>query len=90
MQVIADFFVHSTADMEEKLNAAVKAAQTGNHAQPRCGLLVMRHDFHHFSVALSPKVPFGSIIENDFAARPHVSIANERENNEFINGLLGR
>lgn len=69
-QVIADFYVETRTEMDEKLNAAVRAAQINAGYDRRCGLLVMRHDFGHFSVAFSPDVPFGSIIENDSVRRP--------------------
>lgn len=67
-QVIAEFYVKTRTEMDEKLNAAVRdAAQIEAGFDRRCGLLVVRHDFDHFSVSISPDVPFGSILESDSA-----------------------
>src|SRR5688572_12959918 len=70
MLVIADFRVKERAEMDGKLNTAVEAAQREADADRTCGLLVTRHSFDHFSVALSPDVPFRIIRENDASRRP--------------------
>ena len=69
MQVIADFKVDHKAELYEKLEAVVAAAHADAFADRRRGVLVTRHDFRHFTVALSPKVPFGIIREEDHAGR---------------------
>lgn len=69
-QVIADFKVKQKAELHEKLDAAVAAAQTDALVDGRHGVLVTRHDFDRFSVALSPDVPFGLILEDDQVRRP--------------------
>ncbi|MFJ5695127.1 hypothetical protein ACIP9X_14935 [Arthrobacter sp. NPDC093125] len=67
-QIVADFRVEGRTEMEEKLNAAVGAARQ-QASECKRGVLVTRHDFHHFSVSLTPQVPFGFIRENDRACR---------------------
>lgn len=69
MFVVADFFVEYKAEMDEKLHAAVSAACSDASADRTRGVLITRHDFCHFSVALSPEVPFGLIHEQDLARR---------------------
>lgn len=68
-QIISDFRVKDRAELEEKLDAAVAAAHGNAMADGTCGVLVTRHDFARFSVALSPDVPFGIVQENDQARR---------------------
>jgi hypothetical protein len=69
MQVIADIKVQDKGELYEKLDAAVAAAHTNALTNRRSGVLVTRHDFDHFSVSLSPNVPFGITQENDQARR---------------------
>ncbi|MDR7083379.1 hypothetical protein J2X01_002673 [Arthrobacter ginsengisoli] len=69
MHVISDFRVKDKAELHEKLDAAVTAAQSDALADGAGGVLVTRHDFSHFSVTLSPDVPFGLIHEDDQASR---------------------
>lgn len=70
MHIIAEFRVENTSERDEKLGAAVASAQRELCPdRTRGGLLVTRHDFGHFSVALSADVPLGSIVEKDFASR---------------------
>jgi hypothetical protein len=67
MQVIADFRVQQKTELHEKLNAAVAVAHSKALADRIHGVLVTRYDFDHFSVALSPDVPFGLTHELDHA-----------------------
>jgi hypothetical protein len=69
MQIIADFRVEHKAELYEKINAAVASAFSDGLAERTHGVLVTRHDFGHFSVALSPHVPFGLIHEQDQVRR---------------------
>jgi hypothetical protein len=69
MHVISDFRVKDKAELYEKLDAAVAAALGDALTGGMHGVLVTRHDFCHFSVALSPNVPFGLIREDDQASR---------------------
>ncbi|MDR6417703.1 hypothetical protein [Pseudarthrobacter sulfonivorans] len=69
-QVIADFRVEGTNELEEKLESAVGTAR--DQALMGChnrGVLVTRHDFDHYSVSLSPQIPFGLTREQDNASR---------------------
>lgn len=67
-QVVADFRVAGRTEMEEKLSAAVGAARK-QAADCKRGVLGSQHDFDHFSVSLTPQVPFGFIREHDHACR---------------------
>lgn len=67
--VIAEFKVEQKVELYEKLDAAVAVAQTNALADGRLGVLVTRHDFGHFSVALSSNVPFGLVHEDDQVCR---------------------
>jgi hypothetical protein len=69
MQIIADFRVEKKAELYEKINAAVATAFIAGFVDRTHGVLVTRHDFDHFSVALSPYVPYGLIHEQDQAHR---------------------
>lgn len=69
MRVVAEFHVKDKADMDENLDAAVMAAISHSLTDGTCGVVVTRHDFGHFSVALSPDVPFGLVHEQDLAHR---------------------
>jgi hypothetical protein len=66
---IADFHVQSKNERDDKLNAAIAAARKISPGNGNRGILVTRHNFSHFSVALSPDVPFGLIVEHDNARR---------------------
>ena len=68
-QIIADFKVEQKAELYEKLDAAVGAAQRDALADGARGVLVTRHNFDHFSIALSPDVPFGLVYEDDQVPR---------------------
>ncbi|MFF1880671.1 hypothetical protein ACFVVC_04285 [Pseudarthrobacter sp. NPDC058196] len=64
---MAEIRVEYKAEVDEKLDAAVAAARSHASTDRTRGVLVTRHDFDHFSVALSPDVPFGLIYELDRA-----------------------
>jgi hypothetical protein len=66
---IFSFRVKDKAELYEMLEVAVAAAQDDAFASRKHGILVTRHDFGHFSVALSTNVPFGLIREDDQAKR---------------------
>ncbi|MCI0144124.1 hypothetical protein KNN17_21480 [Arthrobacter bambusae] len=68
-QIVADFRVEGRLEMEKKLDAAVRSARRQAGADRRRGVLVTRHDFDHFSVSLTPRVPFGFTQELDHAGR---------------------
>ena len=68
-QLVADFRVQGRTEMERKLEAAVRAARQQAVVDRTRGILVTRHDFDHFSVSLSPRVPFGFTQELDHACR---------------------
>jgi hypothetical protein len=70
MQAISEFRVKDKAGLNELLDAAVETAQVEASTGGTHGILVTRHDFGHYSVALSLNVPFGLIREND-QARPN-------------------
>lgn len=67
--VIADFRVRCRTEMHEKLDTAVTEAHAAAAAKGTHGILVTRHDFDWFSVALSRDVPFGLTREYDRARR---------------------
>ncbi|WP_284984479.1 hypothetical protein [Arthrobacter sp. efr-133-TYG-118] len=68
-QIIADFRVKCRTEMYEKLDAAVAEAYFEAVGNGTRGVLVTRHDFDWFSVALSHDVPFGLTRERDHARR---------------------
>lgn len=69
MYKIADIKVQDKATLNERLNAAVAAAHADPRTRAGMGVLVTRHKFGRFSVALSPSVPFGVTQELDQACR---------------------
>ena len=64
--VIADFRVSSASEARIKLADAVTVAERAAFADRNHGVLVTRHSYNRFSVALSPAVPFGITIEHDY------------------------
>ncbi|BCW86618.1 hypothetical protein NicSoilE8_42910 (plasmid) [Arthrobacter sp. NicSoilE8] len=66
-RLIADFVVATREERDSKLDRAVSAAQALASIDARLGILVTRHDFWRFSVALSPDVAYGHIQECDSA-----------------------
>lgn len=67
MHKIADIEVQEKAGLNEKLDAAVAAAHSDPRAKGGMGVLITRHKLHHFTVTLSPNVPFGLTQEKDQA-----------------------
>ena len=55
--------VPNRASLERQLDAAVAVAQSKAMHPPAKGILVTRHDYDCFTVALSATVPFGLIRE---------------------------
>lgn len=53
------------ASMELQLDEAVAAARSMAMHEKRHGILVTRHDYHSFTVALSEAVPFGLTHEHE-------------------------
>lgn len=64
-RVISEFRVESASEAVIRLGQAVAEAELEAHAEQTRGVVVMRHDFDHFSVVLSSMVPFGVTIEQD-------------------------
>lgn len=52
------------ASMESRLDGAVDLVRTEALKERRRGILVTRHDYRSFTVALSDKVPFGMTREH--------------------------
>ncbi len=63
--LVADLLVTSKEDRDFELNQAVAAATTKALKDRQHGVLVTRHDFSHYTVALTTSVPFGQIHESD-------------------------
>ncbi|KRE72733.1 hypothetical protein [Arthrobacter sp. Soil762] len=68
-EIISDFVVTNTAQRDIELNLAIQFAAECATAGKHRGILITRHDFSRFTVALSPDVPFGVIHERDLVAR---------------------
>lgn len=64
-QVIADLLVTGKEEMNLEINRAVEAATGMAQIERHRGVLVTRHDFYRFTVALDSSVPFGLISESD-------------------------
>ena len=76
-RVIAEFRIESAAEAATRVSDAVVLAELEAYAEATRGVLVTRHDFDFFSVALSSSVPFGVTIERDFTGRPrHAGMVN--------------
>ncbi|MEW1813330.1 hypothetical protein AB0284_21815 [Pseudarthrobacter phenanthrenivorans] len=67
--IVANFRVNGRSELEQQLDSAVAEAVDLAIPQGSHGVLVTRHDFDRFSVALSPLVPFGQVYEYDLASR---------------------
>ena len=63
--LIADLHVESKADMDRRLTDAVAGAIQTAEITAHHGVLVTRHNFSHFTVAISPSVPFRVVKERD-------------------------
>jgi hypothetical protein len=65
--VIAAIVAEDVSHRDIELDLAVEvAAEVASYR--RCGILITRHDFSTFTVAVTPDVPFGLIHELDLAA----------------------
>lgn len=67
--IIADLRISTKADIDRHLTHAVATAIEKAEAKGSQGILITRHDFSHFTVALTPTVPFRLIKERDLAGR---------------------
>jgi hypothetical protein len=67
-KIVADIFAQDPADKETQLTLALEAAIRAAEAQKACGVLVTRHHYSKFTVALSPTVPYGLTHELDLWA----------------------
>lgn len=65
--IIAELQIQSPADREIQLSLALQAAIEAAKAEKTCGVLVTRHDYARFTIALSPTVPYGQTHELDLA-----------------------
>lgn len=66
-KLIADFVVATLEERDFELNRALSTARSITSMDARLGVLVTRHDFWRFSVALTAEVPYGQIQERDYA-----------------------
>jgi hypothetical protein len=66
-RIIAGLHVQNPADKETQLTLALRAAIKAAKAEKTCGVLVTRHHYAKFTVALSPTVPYGQTHELDLA-----------------------
>jgi hypothetical protein len=64
-RLIAEFRVNSGDEAAVRVSEAVAMAELEAYAEQKRGVLVTRHDFDLFSVALSSMVPFGLTVEQD-------------------------
>ncbi|AMB39039.1 hypothetical protein IG195_06295 [Arthrobacter sp. TES] len=69
MQILTEIRVNQPTEIDEKLEAAVRAAHEDARTKGKHGVLVIRRSFEHYSVLLSPDVPFGQTYERDQAMR---------------------
>lgn len=65
--IVSEIIVTDAGHLDTELNKAVKAAVEFAAQEKRHGILVTRHEFSRFTVALTPDVPFGLIHEHDVA-----------------------
>ncbi|MCO4253733.1 hypothetical protein [Pseudarthrobacter cellobiosi] len=63
--IIADLLVQHPADKETQLKLALGTAIQAAKVEKTCGVLVTRHHYGKFTVALSPTVPYGQTYELD-------------------------
>lgn len=68
--IIADLSVQDPADKETQLTLALEAAIQAAKVEKACGVLVTRHHYAKFTVALSPTVPYGQTYELDLVTTP--------------------
>lgn len=63
--LIADLFCLNPVDRDEKLSSALASAIHAATAEKDCGVLITRHRYSRFTVALSTTVPYGQTRERD-------------------------
>jgi hypothetical protein len=68
--IIAEIQVQDSADKETQLTLALESAIQAAKVKKACGVLVTRHHYARFTVALSPQVPYGQTYELDLASTP--------------------
>jgi hypothetical protein len=66
-RIIADLVVRDAADKEAQLASALGIAIEEASRGKVCGVLLTRHHYSRFTVALSPKVPYGQTYELDIS-----------------------
>ncbi|MCO4255925.1 hypothetical protein [Pseudarthrobacter cellobiosi] len=66
-RIIADLLVRDPADKETQLTFALETAIQEAKVNKACGVLVTRHHYTQFTVALSPTVPYGQTYELDLS-----------------------
>ncbi|MDQ0029907.1 hypothetical protein J2S89_001729 [Arthrobacter bambusae] len=67
--VVAELEVENSTDAEAQLSLALGSAISAARSERNCGVLVTRHQYTRFTVALSSTVPYGETRELDLA--PH-------------------
>jgi len=65
--LIADFVVETVQERDFELDRAMATARFRASMDRKLGIVVTRHDFCRFSVALTADVPYGLIHERDHA-----------------------
>lgn len=68
--IIADLLVQNPADKETQLTLALGTAIQAAKVEKACGVLVTRHHYAKFTVALSSTVPYGQTYELDLVTTP--------------------
>jgi hypothetical protein len=63
--IVADLILSSASELDIKLNHAVNKAIDLGRRDGQNGILVTRHDYSTFAVALTSEVPYGLIHEHD-------------------------
>jgi hypothetical protein len=69
-RIIADLVVRDAADREAQLKSALGVAIQEASLDKVCGVLLTRHHYARFTVALSPNVPYGQTFELDISPNP--------------------
>ncbi|TLM88267.1 hypothetical protein [Pseudarthrobacter sp. NamE5] len=65
--LIADFVVTTVRERDYELDRALTTAKFRASMDRKLGIVLTRHDFCRFSVALTADVPYGTIQERDQA-----------------------
>lgn len=64
-KIIAELHVQCPEDKENQLTLALRTAIQAATAESTCGVLITRHHYGRFTVALSRTVPYGQTHELD-------------------------